>query len=95
MTTNQFDAINRASHAERLLAEPLIKEAFRAVESGLVDALKRSEIGDESTHHNLAISLQLLSNVERQFNNWIRDGQLEAVKEKQRKSWRDSLRLGA
>jgi hypothetical protein len=67
----------RALSAERLLSEPLIKEAFRAVEQRLVDVLKGSPIGDVDTHHNIALSLQLLGQIERQFRNWVAEGQLE------------------
>lgn len=74
------DAINRAKHAERLLSEPLIQEAFSAVESSLVDAMRRAAVGDVDTHHNLVLSLQLLGQVERQFKNWISDGKLEENK---------------
>lgn len=74
----------RAERAKQILDDELIKEAFRAVEAGLVSALKTSPIGDVDTHHTIALSLQLLGNVERQFRTWISDGQLETARDKQR-----------
>lgn len=74
----------RAERAKQILDDELIKEAFRAVEAGLVNALKTSPIGDVDTHHTIALSLQLLGNVERQFRTWISDGQLETARDKQR-----------
>lgn len=75
----------RAERARQLLDDELIKEAFRAVEAGLVGALKASPIGDVDTHHTIALSLQLLGNVERQFHKWISDGAVEVAREKERK----------
>lgn len=82
------DETERALQAERLLNDPLVKDAFREVENGLVAALKHSPVGDVDTHHNLALSLQLLANVERQFRNWIATGQLEVQRERDRKRFR-------
>jgi len=74
------ETINRAVNAQRLLDDPLISEAFHEVERGILDAMRKSAVGDVDTHHTLAISLQLLGQVEQRFRNWVRDGELESSK---------------
>jgi len=80
---DQIDLIDRAARAQQLLNDPLVKGAFEAVESGLVNAMKQSPLGDYDMHHNLTVSLQLLAQVERQFRNWIAEGNLEKARAKQ------------
>lgn len=77
----------RALQAERLLADPLFKGAVAAVEQKLVDAIKQSPVGDVDTHHNLALSLQLLGQIDRQLRNWVADGQLEQARKRPITEW--------
>jgi hypothetical protein len=74
----------RAERAKQILDDPLVKEAFESVEAAIILAMKRSEVGDTSTHHNLTLSLQLLEQVHRQFTKWIIDGKVESFKSTQR-----------
>jgi hypothetical protein len=80
---DQIDRVDRAARAQQLLNDPLLKGAFEAVEAGLVAALKQSAVGDYDLHHNITLSLQLLGQIERQFRNWIAEGQLEESRAKQ------------
>jgi hypothetical protein len=73
--------IRRAEEAKRLLSEPMLGEAFDNVESGLVGAMKVSIIGDDKTHHELVLCLQLLGRVRNYFQEVIDTGKMEQLQE--------------
>ena len=63
-----------------MLDEPMVKDAFDGVEAGLIGAMKASAIGDQPTHHELVLSLQILGRVKRHFEDVILTGRMEAMK---------------
>jgi hypothetical protein len=71
--------IRRAEEAKRLLSEPLLVEAFDNVEAGLIGAMKVSIMGDDKTHHELVLCLQLLGRVRNYFKEVIDTGKLEQL----------------
>jgi hypothetical protein len=71
--------IRRAEEAKRLLSEPMLAEAFDNVESGLVGAMKNAIMGDEKTHHELVLCLQLLGRVRNYFQEVIDTGHMEQL----------------
>lgn len=83
--------IRRADDAERLMNEPLLKEAFAAVEEALIAHLKRVAVGDSNAHRDLIVSLQLLSKVRGYMQSTIATGKMARIEE-ERKSWADRLK---
>lgn len=72
----------RGFEAERVLNEPLLKEAFESVERGLVDAMKRVAMGDTKTQHELVLTLQLLGKVKGHIEEVVQTGQLAQIQKK-------------
>ena len=75
---NPQEIVERANQAQRVLDDPTLKKAFDGVREALVARLEASAIGDESTHHTIALCLQNLKEVQRMLARWIMDGQVEA-----------------
>lgn len=71
--------IQRAEEAKRLMAEPMMQEAFASVEMGLVERMKLSSVGDQLTHHELVLCLQLLGRVRRYFEEAIETGKMVQI----------------
>lgn len=67
---------NRGAEALQLLANPLYKEAIAEVENGLIRSIKNSAIGDESTHHRLAIAMQLLGQITKHIEQVAQTGKM-------------------
>jgi hypothetical protein len=70
------EQIRRGHEAERLMNEPLLKEAFERVEAGVVDAMKRCKLGDHNTQHELVLMLQLTNKVKSIVQEHIQTGKL-------------------
>lgn len=69
------ERIWRASEAERLLAEPLLVEAFAGVEAETVEQLKRLPIwSDDEQRRALCHRLTLLENVKQHLSAVIAAG---------------------
>lgn len=77
MTLDEED--RRGFEAERVLNEPLLKEAFESVERGLVDAMKRVPMGDTKTQHELVLTLQLLGKVKGYIEEVVQTGKLARI----------------
>ena len=76
---NLDQEIRRADEARRLMDAPLMREAFEKVEAGLIDAMKRVEIGNTKTQHELILSLQLLGSVKRHLTETMETGKLAQI----------------
>lgn len=74
------EQIRRAEEAKRLMNEPMLKQAFDGVEAGLVSAMKVSAFGDEKTHHELVLCMQLLGRVKHYFQEVIDTGRMEQMR---------------
>lgn len=85
------DEIRRGEEAQRLLDEPLLKEAFSAVESTLIDAIKRVDVGAKDAQRDLIVSLQLLNKVRGYVEQVAMTGRMAKLT-KERESWADKIR---
>ena len=83
--------IRRAEDAKRLMAEPLMVEAFAKVEEALIGRIKQVDVGATEAQRNLIVTLQLLGKVKQYLEQVIVTGKLAAMEE-ERKSWADRLR---
>ena len=76
---SDWDEARRAEEAQHLLNHPLVKEAFQSIKDGIVDSISRSAMGDADTHNRLAIALQILRQVEKQFIDHIETGKMVSL----------------
>lgn len=91
-----MDVIRRGQEAKRLLNEPLLKEAFDGVRMKILERLEEVAIGDVDTQHELTLCLQTIKQVKRYMENWMRDGQLEEIREAEKSKFQRFLqRTGA
>lgn len=70
--------IERAQHAKRLLADPLIQGAFVTLAQTLHEAWERCPIRDREGQHELRLMLELLGQLKSYFDLAISDGELAA-----------------
>lgn len=75
----------RASDAQILLSNPLLKGAFDAVRDKLVTAAENAGMNDVETQHNIVLSLQLLKQIKAQIESYVNDGRIEEFKLKQKR----------
>lgn len=68
-----------ADEARRLLENPILKEAFAGVKSGIITAMQNAPMGDEKTHNRLVISLQVLNQIEKNITEKILTGKLAEI----------------
>ncbi len=83
--------IRRAEDAKRVLAEPLLQEAFTSLESAILSELKRVDVGAQDKQKNLVVTLQLLGKLKGYLENVVLTGQMVAIQE-ERQSWVDKAR---
>ena len=68
--------LDRATRAEALLQNPLIKEAFEELEKEFVEAWKGSSIGDSQNREHIYQLLQALEALKGHFSKVLQDGKL-------------------
>lgn len=65
----------RAEHAQRLLADPLLAEVFSSTREAFVAKLEASGMADYETHHEIALCLQILGQVKARLVKYVQDGE--------------------
>jgi hypothetical protein len=89
MDDKQRIAINRADAAQRIMDDPLVKEAFQAIEDGIVDAWKVIPSRDVEAREHLHRLLQAKQKFENVFRIAVEEGAIskaELQADEQRKS---------
>ena len=76
---DQLTEVKRGEEAERLLANPLMVEAFEKTRGSILEAMNKSAFGDQSTHHHLVIALQLLSQIEKALRDTATTGKMAGI----------------
>jgi len=71
--------IKRGAEAELVLNNHIYKESFEKVEQGLINAILDSALGDEKTHNKIAISLQLLHQINGALRTVMQTGQMAKI----------------
>ena len=69
----------KAREAERLLNEPLLQEAFTAIEAKIVQELRTCDVSARDKQRDLVITLQLLGHLQRHLRTHIETGTLDRV----------------
>ena len=85
------EEIRRGEDAQRLLDDPLLVEAFAAVETALVSEIKRVDVGASDRHRDLIVSLQLLAKVRGYIEQVAQTGRMAAITQEQ-EGWRDKVK---
>lgn len=75
----QDEEIRRGLEAQRLMDEPLMKEAFERIEAAIIDAMKRVTLSDERSQQTLILTLQVLSKVRGHMIETMQTGRLAEI----------------
>lgn len=67
--------MDRGERANRILAEPLVKEAFDKIRAEIIEAWENSAADDERGRHNAYLLQRLLRNFESHFKQIVRTGE--------------------
>ena len=76
-----MNEIQRGHEAQRILEEPLVKEALDKIEAGVIEAMKLCPIADTSTQHELVLTLQLHHRFKSMFLEIMQTGKLAQIQE--------------
>jgi len=76
---DQLAESKRGEEAERLMANPIMQEAFSKVRDGIINSMKDSAFGDDRTHHHLVIALQILGQIEKTINDVAVTGKMARI----------------
>lgn len=80
------ERVARANKARELLEDDLMKSVFSGVRNALIERLEACPMGDMDTQHEIALTLQLLKQLQSQLRQFIQDGTL-ATKEIEQETW--------
>ena len=70
------EKVTRASHAEQLMRDELLTEAFDKIETAYINAWKASRVGDKEAREFAYSMVSAVSLVRRQIIGVIQEGQL-------------------
>lgn len=71
--------ISRGFEAQRVMDEPLVKEALSLIEADILAGMKRSALGDTATHHELVLMLQIHERFKKHFQSAMETGKLATI----------------
>jgi hypothetical protein len=91
---NEKEQIRRGADATRLMAEPLLQEAFALLERGWMDQMRTVDVNATDKQRNLIVMLQLLGKVKQHIEQTALTGRF-AEEEAARKSWTDKFKRRA
>lgn len=70
------EEIRRGREAERILAEPLLKEAFEAIEGAILTGMRRVDVGARDAQRDLIVTLQLMDKLRGHLKTHMQTGKL-------------------
>jgi hypothetical protein len=76
-----MNEIQRGHEAQRLMDEPMVKEAFEKIEHGLIESMKLCPMADRDTQHELVLTMQLLHRFRGIFLETMQTGKLAQMQE--------------
>lgn len=87
MTTSHEDP-ERLLYATRdILANEAFQKALRDIREAFVRELEGAPVKDRDFHHEVALMLQLLRQLERCFQSYLETGEVALRREEEKKSW--------
>jgi hypothetical protein len=84
--------IDRGREAQRIMDEPMIKEAFDKIESGVIQSMRLCPMADKETQHQLVLTLQILGNFKGVFQEVMATGKLAQIQEDAENSFTNRLK---
>jgi len=75
----QDEEIRNGREAQRVLDEPMLKAAFAAVESAVIDALKTSKLVDRDQDRELVMQLKALALVRSHIVQHVHTGKMAEI----------------
>jgi hypothetical protein len=69
----------RGQEAERLMSEPLVKEAFAKMETALIESLKRVDLKDTDTQKTIVANIQVLHSFRKLLQTTIETGKMARI----------------
>jgi hypothetical protein len=88
------EEIRRGFEAQRILEEPLLKEAFSAIESAILTGMKRIDVGARDAQRDLIVTLQLLDKLRAHIQTHITTGKLADIAKQESLATRARRRIG-
>jgi len=79
MVDQTLNEIKRGDQAKKVLENEIYKEAFKSVQDNILEAMKTSPLGDETTHNRLVIALQVLGQIEKSLTNVMQTGKMAQI----------------
>ena len=76
--TNE-EEIRRGFEAQRLLENPLLADAFKAIEAAILNKLKTCDVGARDMQRDLVVTLQIVTKVQDQLKTHIQTGRLAEI----------------
>ncbi len=86
----------RAERAQKILSDEVFEDVMADIRLGLVARLEASAMGDVETHHEVALSLQVLKSIREQLARYTHENAVIAAKlrdEQFRAAQRKTLRV--
>lgn len=68
--------LERANHAEKLLKDPLLVEAFEAARTKYLETFENAPVRDHEGVHEIHLMLKLLRDVKSHIEQAVRDGKV-------------------
>lgn len=79
MVDKLAEEVEKGSEAERILNNPVYKDALESVRKGIVNAMAESPMGDDKTHNRLVIALQLINQIEKNLTTVMQTGKMARI----------------
>jgi hypothetical protein len=71
-----MNTLERAAHAEQLLKDPLLQEAFTSMRTAILERIESAPMADTEGAEKMRTMLKLLRDLRANFEQAVRDGQL-------------------
>jgi len=91
---NTQDVIDRAKHAERILNDPMVIEAFEGVEKAIHKLWSDAPIRDRDGLHELKLMLKLLRDVKASFEQSVNTGKAAVHRLEEKRRWFERSKHG-
>lgn len=73
------EEIRQARNADKILNDPVFKEAIDSIEKSLIDRMKQVPMADMTTQHELILTLQLLGKLRQHLHSMIETGKMAEI----------------
>jgi hypothetical protein len=71
--------IREARSADKILNDPVFREAVEGIEKTLIDKMRQVPMADMTTQHELILTLQLLGKLKQHLHSMIETGKMAEI----------------